>query len=107
MSDTDEKQNATDEKLDAILEYLKKQGAALTTIGRRLDTIDAEMKMISEAQRRIGKRQSSLEDHYAEQAGSCQGVMAKLHDRITGLEQQISPIPRAFDPDKTDGGEPG
>ena len=97
-----------DKKLDAILDYLQRQGNALTSISKRLDTIDAEMKLIGEAQKRIQKRQSSLEDHYAEQAGSCQGVMSKLGDRITNLEQQISPIPAPFvETDGADGGETG
>jgi len=90
---------STGEKLDAILIYLQKQGAALQMISGRLDTIDAEMKLVGDSQRRISMRQADLEAHYAEQAGSCAGMMKRMEVRITKLEQQMTPIPVPYDPD--------
>ena len=95
-----------EKKLDAILLYLKSQNDSLRVISQHLDTIDAEMKMISQSQRHIGKRQAALEDHYAEQAGSCTSVMSKLGNRLTSIEQQLSPIPTLFiDTDKAGDGK--
>lgn len=94
----------TDEKLDQILGHLVNQGAALGTISKRLDTIEAQVKLTNEQAIRIGKRQADLEDHYATQAGSCSGMMTRLADRITALEHMVTPIPRPFgdpDPDGT------
>jgi len=95
--------SGSDEKLDQILGYVKDQNTVLRTIVKRLDMLDAEIKMISDSQAAINKRHAALETQYTNQADSCTSVMSRLGDRVKNLEQQISPIPEIFDPDKADG----
>ena len=91
----------TEAKLDQILGYLVKQGAALGTISKRLNTIDDQMKLANLQWRRLSKRQADLEEHFTNQAGDCSGIMTRLADRITSMEEMITPIPKPFkgDPD--------
>jgi chromosome segregation ATPase len=102
MSDSDQ----TESKLDQILGHLVKQGAALGTISKRLDTIEAQIKLANQQNQRLSKRQADLEEHFANQAGDCSGVMTRLADRINSLEAMLTPIPTSFDdsdPDKNGG----
>lgn len=96
----------TEEKLDQILKHLVKQGAALGTISKRLYTIEAQIKLSSQQWKRLSKRQADLEEHYASQAGDCSGIMTRLADRITSLEDVMTPIPTPFkdDPDPSENG---
>jgi len=97
MSDSD-----TESKLDQILGHLVKQGAALGTISKRLDTIEAQVKLSNEQWKRLIKRQADLEEHFANQAGDCSGIMTRLSDRISSMEQMITPIPPPFEDDDPD-----
>lgn len=90
-------------KLDQILGHLVKQGAALGTITKRLDTIEAQINLSNQQWKRLSKRQADLEEHFTNQAGDCSGVMTRLADRINSLESMMTPIPKPFkndDPEK-------
>lgn len=89
----------SDSKLDQILNHLMSQGEALGSIVKRLDTIEAEVRLANQQAKRVNRRQSDLEEHYASQAGDCTGMFTRLADRLTALEQKLTPIPKPFDPD--------
>lgn len=97
-----------EEKLDQILGHLLKQGSALGSIDKRLDTIEAQIKLANQQNQRVGKRQADLEEHFVNQAGDYSSMFARLADRITCLENMVTPIPRPFaDPDPDgNGGKP-
>lgn len=93
-----------EEKLDQILNHLVTQGAALGSISKRLNTIEAQIKLANQQNQRVSMRQSDLEEHFTNHAGDCAGMFTRLADRITALEQMVTPIPRPFvDPDSDDG----
>jgi hypothetical protein len=105
MSDSDQ----TESKLDQILGHLVKQGAALGTIVKRLDTIEAQVKLANQQGQRLSRRQSDLEEHFANQAGDCSGLMTRLADRLNSLESMMTPVPSPFvddDPDDKNGSNP-
>lgn len=95
-------QETEQDKLEIIIDYLKKQGAALAILDRRLDAFSIDLKVACESIRSVVERQSIMERDSATRSANCYRVMSSMCSRIAALEQMLIPVPDQFDPRSLD-----
>lgn len=86
------------DRLETIIDYLKQNGAALSTLDRRMDALNTDMRIVCESMKSVVERQAELEHGSANRRDNCAEVMDSLKERLTALEHLMTPIPEPFDP---------
>jgi len=81
MSDSQE------DRLATIIDYLKQQSAVLSTLDRRMGSLDTDVKIISEAMKSIMQRQSELERDSITRLGHYSEAVHTLTTRIFAVER--------------------
>ena len=81
MSDSQE------DRLATIIDYLKQQSAVLSTLDRRMGSLDTDVKIISEAMKSIMQRQSELERDSITRLGHYSEAVHTLTTRVFAVER--------------------
>lgn len=87
------------DRLEVIIDYLKQQNTALSTLDRRMDSLSIDVRVACESMKSVMERQAELERDGRNRHGHCAEVMDAMKTRIVALEQMISPIPMLFHPE--------
>lgn len=91
-------QEMDQDKLEIIIGYLQKQGTALATLDRRMDSLSTDLKVACDSIRSVVERQAITERDSNNRSANCYGVMDAMGNRIAALEHMLTPIPHPFDP---------
>jgi len=86
------------DRLEVIIDYLKQNSAALSTLDRRMDSLGTDVKIVCESMKSVVERQAELERDSANRMGHCSEIMDALKGRLSALERLMTPIPEPFDP---------
>jgi hypothetical protein len=89
------------ERMDRILRCMERQAKALeenrdamVVLSHRMDSFGIELSGIGDTLQAIARRQSDLEAMSEKRRVTCGQVMQSLTNRITFLENELTPIPQ-------------
>ena len=94
------------DRLEVIIDYLKQNSAALSTLDRRMDSLSTDVKVVCESMKSVTERQAEIERDSASRRTHCSEIMDALKNRLSAMERLMTPIPEPFDPSILDG-DPG
>jgi hypothetical protein len=86
------------DRLEIIIAHLEQNSIALAAIDRRTDSQNKEIRFLCETIKSVAMRQAEQERENLIQSSNLKDIMDSVSERVSAIEQVMTPIPKPFDP---------